>query len=455
MRKVGFPRKIGECWNFRSAPLRTFVFLLLGAFAGNAWAGLSVTPLGARVPSALVASLVGTGITYSNVTYLGTTTSSGTFSGGSTVIGFDSGIILSTGLAASVVGPNATYQNTVFGTAGDSDLSSMTGQSTYDATVLEFDFVPQEDTVHFDYVFGSEEYNEFVGKYNDAFAFYLDGVNVALLPGTTTFVSINNVNNCVNPAYFINNVAGANTICAVTAAVAGRDTSVNGFTTVLSVDQQVVPGSTHHLKLAIADVGDGILDSCVFLRAKSLLSGPTPTVTNTPTPTITSTETPTPTLTWTPTLSPTWTPTPTVTNTRTPTPTLTWTSTPTPTPTPTVTSTYTRTNTPTITPTPTITWTPTPTQTPLGPLRLWPNPYDVGTAIRGTLKCADMPPGSILEVFTVSGEKVAEVPETGCRAEWGGKDARGREAAAGVYYAVVRLGGKNLLRTVLLIRRFP
>src|SRR6266571_2283709 len=51
--------------------------------------------------------LVGPGIiSISNITYTGTTISSGKFSGGTGIIGFESGVILSTGNIATVVGPN-------------------------------------------------------------------------------------------------------------------------------------------------------------------------------------------------------------------------------------------------------------------------------------------------------------------------------------------------------------
>ncbi|MDP0953449.1 choice-of-anchor L domain-containing protein, partial [Klebsiella pneumoniae] len=78
--------------------------------------------------------------------------------------------------------------------------------TTNDAAVLQFDFIPLGDTLKFDYVFASEEYNVYVGGgVNDVFAFLLSGpnpaggnyvdANLALLPGTTTPVSINTVNN--------------------------------------------------------------------------------------------------------------------------------------------------------------------------------------------------------------------------------------------------------------------
>jgi hypothetical protein len=107
--------------------------------------------------------------------------------------------------------------------------------------------------------------------------------------------------------------------------------------------------------------------------------------------------------------------------------------------------------TPTVTLTPTITLTPTPTQTPLGPLRLWPNPFDPSKAVRGTLKCADMPEGSSLTIYTLSGEKVFSAVESGYRAEWDGKTEKGAQAATGAYYYLVRRNREILLKGVLIL----
>jgi hypothetical protein len=162
----------------------------------------------------------------------------------------------------------------------------------------------------------------------------------------------------------------------------------------------------------------------------------TPSLTSTPTFTATSTPTMTPTKTSTPT------PTESFTSTQTLTPTSTSTFTLSPTPTPTFTSTQTRTE----------SFTPTPTETPLGPLRLWPNPYDPWTAVRGTLKCADMPSGSRLAIFTVSGEKVFEAGETGFRVEWDGRTNQSSRVSPGIYYYCVRREQETLLKGVLIIR---
>ncbi len=445
------------------------LFLSLGPFSAVS-AALNVTPLADRPPEDLVTALLGTGISVFNIEYQGTTLSAGFFTGGEAVIGFESGILLTSGGVTDVVGPNETSSTTNFNIhefpgcspycPGDADLALEAGvalSSTHDANVLEFDFIPGSGTLVFEYVFSSEEYSNFVGSsFNDIFAFFLNGENVALIPGTTTRVSINNVNNCTNPEYFINNRAEGSVSCPLTLASAGLDTEMDGLTVVLSVEAPVMPGVTNHIKLAICDVQDGSLDSAVFIRASSFSALPTDTPTETPTVTETftppSTDTPTGTLSPSATFTdtPSWTATPTVTETRTSTSTETPTFTPTPTgtwftPTPTYSPTLTRSPTPV--PTPTF------SPTPVGPFRIWPNPFVPEVAARGTLKASGMPPGSVLRFYTVSGEKVAEAPEHDRRAEWDGRNRKGNPCSTGTYYWILWHEGKRLERGKFILKR--
>jgi hypothetical protein len=247
---------------------------------------LSVTDLPSPAAAGqLVQELVGSGVSFSNVSYVGTppftptaqAASAGTFTGGQDSVGFDQGVILSTGLAKSVVGKSTDFASTDRGQPGDADLDKNigitgTGTTSHDATVLEFDFVPTGATLTFQYVFGSEEYNEFVGtEFNDTFAFFLNGKNVALIPGTNTPVAINNVNLQTNSQFYRDNDPadfGGN---------AGPiPTALNGLTTVLNVTASVNPGVNNHIKLAIEDVGDGVFDSDVFIKAGSFSSPPKP-----------------------------------------------------------------------------------------------------------------------------------------------------------------------------------
>lgn len=216
-------------------------------------------------------------VTVSNVTYLGADSALATFSGGSGIVGFESGIILSSGSADGVVGPNVeTSFSTRNTSAGDADLDALvadpnrTWLRTFDASVLEFDFVTTKNVVFFQYVFASEEYNEFVGTgFNDVFAFHINEVgdeankvNVATLPGTGIPVTIDNVNQ-VNDEFFVDND------CQLPGCDPILNTEMDGLTVVLPVVAAVEAGKTYHIKMAIADTGDRVLDSNVFIMANS------------------------------------------------------------------------------------------------------------------------------------------------------------------------------------------
>lgn len=242
----------------------------------------------AQAPGSLVQNvLLGPGVTVSNINFSGSAGAIGYFDGQNTNLGLDEGIIITTGtIAAGGAGPhgpnnspNAGVQNN---TPGYSALSALIGGTqTLNAAILEFDFIPYSDTVRFRYVFGSEEYPEFVGSdFNDVFAFFISGPgisgqqNIARLPNNQV-VAINNVNNgssntgpCTNCASYIMNGTG------VEAPYNSSNFYIqyDGFTTVLEAVSKVQCGQTYHLVIAIADALDQIYDSGIFLEANSLSS---------------------------------------------------------------------------------------------------------------------------------------------------------------------------------------
>src|ERR1700678_3622170 len=231
----------------------------------------------------LAQSLVGPGVTISNVTYTGSPWAAGTFAGGTGILGFGTGVVLSNGAVSNVIGPNCSTTITQSNaTPGDTDLSNLIGQATNDAAVLEFDFIPTSTTISFQYVFASDEYQEFVFDFNDVFGFFLgpegSSKDIALIPGTNTIVSINNVNNGstdpnnisiapVNPQFYVNN-----DFQFITTNIAPFNTEMDGMTVVLTATAQVTPGQTNHIKLAVADAIDTVVDSNVFIKAGSLTS---------------------------------------------------------------------------------------------------------------------------------------------------------------------------------------
>ena len=218
-------------------------------------------------PQALVQGLVGVGVQVTNVTYTGANVAAGNFTGGQNTIGFGTGVILSTGLAAGVVGTAGTLASTTNGTPGDADLAAIAGNPSFDAAVLEFDFVPEGGLLSFQYVFGSEEYPEFVNAgVNDVFAFFLNGQNIALLPGTQIPVSIDTVNANTNSQFYVDNTGGTFAII------------LDAFTKVLTIKAKVNAGVPNHIKLAISDSGDSILDSDVFIKAGSFSAAKEPII---------------------------------------------------------------------------------------------------------------------------------------------------------------------------------
>ena len=203
----------------------------------------------------------------------------GYFNANGSVFPFQEGIVLSTGKLSSVIGPNANFSDSGIGMGwnGDSDLNTaLSLTNTFNATVLEFDFIPNANTISFDYIFASEQYllNPTANQcnYTDGFAFLLKEAtatsyqNLALVPGTTIPVRVNTVR-------------GSGTICPAAnqtyfdAFNTGTyPTTYDGQTKILTAQAAVIPGTLYHIKLVIADEGNARFDSGIFLKAGSFVS---------------------------------------------------------------------------------------------------------------------------------------------------------------------------------------
>ncbi len=246
-------------------PFQVIRIALFGSLLGF---GLGVqgqlTVQGGFTGTQLVNTLLGGGVQASNIVMNCPGTSAGTFNGSSSNIGLNSGVLLTSGDINVAPGPNNSGSAGVDNlAAGDPLLTIQAGWQTYDACYLEFDLIPMCDTIGINYVFGSDEYPEWVGsQFNDAFGFFISGPgiagtqNIAIIPGTAALVTINNVNQTSNSAYYISN--------------SGTSVQYDGFTVPLQALAVVIPCSTYHLKLVIADAGDGIYDSGVFLESNGI-----------------------------------------------------------------------------------------------------------------------------------------------------------------------------------------
>lgn len=239
--------------------------------------------------------LLGSGVLVGNVKFTGEKHAISSYYDETKQLGIDKGILLTSGNAYYALGPNKSPRTGWASSAyGDEELEAIARGKTWDAAVLEFDFVTVSENLSFRYVFASEEYLEYVGsKFNDVFGFFISGsdikkINIARLPDDITPITVNTVNNEMNSQYYIDNTY-YNTTDPFVWDVRNRkvitnenylkeeippkyNTQFDGFTHVLEAHCKVTPNQVYHIKLAIADVGDGILDSGVFLEGGSFQS---------------------------------------------------------------------------------------------------------------------------------------------------------------------------------------
>jgi len=269
----------------------------------------------------------GQGVVIGNISHKGYPLSTLSFTSTPNVLNVPKGLILSSGNSFNVAGYNNSHnQSSTFGDIGipeiDKDLSAMLKEKLFDICSIEFDFVPMDNSIQFNYQFGSDEYPEYVDSpYNDIFAFIVSddtgSKNIALIPGTNVPVSINTVNFKTNKEHFIDNnlykqilikrqdpvkstyrgtlpgrvLRGLASVFGSPNYAGGADRIViapdpellktmdqnlyrnlryDGITKKLVAQMYVTPYKKYHFKIVLADVSDNIYDSGVFIEDRSL-----------------------------------------------------------------------------------------------------------------------------------------------------------------------------------------
>jgi hypothetical protein len=202
--------------------------------------------------------------------------------GWSSGLEIDAGVVLTTGLAQLWNGGDEAdemdeqsvpeFQNNY--EPGDDFLRTYFGAEwVSDAVVLEFDVFCSHPQLEVRYQFGSEEYPEWVGRYNDAFLITVDGVVVSMLPDGSQAVAVQSVNS-VHPAnvhLYIDNDLEIKT--RDPAPDAETLVEYDGMTVQLVAHVFITPGETHQVRIVIADVGisvDDAYDSALFINADSI-----------------------------------------------------------------------------------------------------------------------------------------------------------------------------------------
>lgn len=212
-----------------------------------------------------VDQLLGVGVNVSNVTCNCNVNALGSFQNANN-LPIASGVILSTGNINQITNGGCVGGSSIGnGNGSTGTLNAIAGNSTFDQCTIEFDIVPTCNSLQISFFYGSDEYPEFVNSgYNDAFAFFITGPgivgsqNLAVVPGTTTPVTINTINSGFNSGSY-----NSNGNC-------GNGIEFDGYTNQLTTFANVQQCQSYHMTITIADAGDASWDSGVFLLQNGL-----------------------------------------------------------------------------------------------------------------------------------------------------------------------------------------
>jgi len=222
----------------------------------------------------IASKLCGSGIVIKNVDFKGNIQSIGEFVSTNTPLDFNSGLILSTGIAEQAVGPNnRTNAGANFGDHFFSlpDIPELT--KACDGSVITIDFIPTQDSISLSYLFASEEYPEFVqNDFNDYMA-----IRIALLDNNEPMqfqnlaltkdkqrVCISSINNTSNSEVYIENHLHTSAFY--------NHIEFDGLTHELKAGTGVIPGKMYRMQIILADVGDCEYDSGIMLQLNSFCS---------------------------------------------------------------------------------------------------------------------------------------------------------------------------------------
>ena len=214
-------------------------------------------------------------LSFLDTNFVGREMSSGIFEDGHAFqLQIDSGVLLTTGdfnlWNAGNLSDEAGLQ---LSARGDFDLENrVAGSHTQDAAVLECEIFCENGQLEIEYQFGSEEYHEFVGEFNDAFMIIVNGAVVTRAPDCANIVAVNTVNLDQNRHLFIGNNEDIDPT-----GILSNKVEYDGLTVRMRVHVFVEPQSINTVRIVIADVNDGILDSGIFLESGSFKTTiPTP-----------------------------------------------------------------------------------------------------------------------------------------------------------------------------------
>ena len=226
----------------------------------------------ANVANALLGT--GTGMTFDPASFqMVSGASSAAFYDGSLALGIGAGLLITSGTMPGTSN-TAGYFGISNGMAGDPMLDAVVNTVfptvSYDATTISFSFTvtdPSITGVSFNIVFGSDEYPEWVNQFVDVGAIWVNGSDVAYFNNDPN-APLSVIGSNLSANYFINNTGNLTTSSFGGVALPGVPSLMpieyDGVSAPLTVFAPVHQG-VNTLKIGIADTGDHIYDSGLFI----------------------------------------------------------------------------------------------------------------------------------------------------------------------------------------------
>jgi hypothetical protein len=211
-------------------------------------------------------TIFGDGVSVVSASFTGDKRASGTYSDGDSVAPGvtpgDTGVILSTGRTSAFTNSwgSANHSNSTSynnrGVNNDADFNEAAGARTYDASWLDVDFIPENDTMTMQFVFSSDEFPEYSNSnYQDFVGVWVNGVQTQMAVGEA------------NPG---NLVTGVNQNLYIDNTNDDYNTEMDGFTVTMTLTFPVTVGEVNSIRIGIADVGDSSYDSNLLIAGDSL-----------------------------------------------------------------------------------------------------------------------------------------------------------------------------------------
>ena len=185
------------------------------------------------------------------------------YDGSLAALGIEAGLLLTSGTTPGLSNTVDWFGTDNSGTSGflngdaniDAVVNTVFQTQSYDATTLSFDFTVADLTatsVSFDLVFGSDEFPEWVDQFVDCAIVMVNGVNYALF-NHDPLHPLSVVSSNLAAGYFQDNAGNVLPI------------EYDGVSHVLKIVAPIIPGATNHIEIGIADTGDHIYDSGIFI----------------------------------------------------------------------------------------------------------------------------------------------------------------------------------------------